>query len=267
MKYLSQKGFEIVVVDHHNPVVLEDKKTSVCPYVPWHINPYIEGMDGTLCAGQLCYELARFIHKDFENLIMPAIAGIADRCDTPETTEYIKRTGKEKEVLRKIGCAIDYISWNIRFDSGKGIYEELMEDQVLVDMLYERSENEIKRHVDALINAVQTEEFGNVRWNWIDLDKYLGRGYPPPGLVTGRIHDALIDENKATVTVGMLSDIGIFRATKPVIPVPTLVQELQKEMPHALVEGGGHECAGSIKFSLAYKEKFLEFIRKKLEKI
>jgi RecJ-like exonuclease len=61
-----------------------------------------------------------------------------------------------------------------------------------------------------------------------------------------------------------MPDSMIFRATAPLIPVPTLVKELAAAFPSANVEGGGHECAGSIKFLPAYFDDILGFIKGKM---
>ena len=64
-KILKTLGYEIMVVDHHNPVIIKDGKTSVCPYLELHLNPYMFGFDSQTSAGMLCYELARFIDEEF----------------------------------------------------------------------------------------------------------------------------------------------------------------------------------------------------------
>src|SRR3989338_4355273 len=65
MKTLQSLGFEVIVIDHHNPVEYKGNRTSVCPYILDHINPYMYGLDGQITAGMLSYEIGRMIHENF----------------------------------------------------------------------------------------------------------------------------------------------------------------------------------------------------------
>lgn len=102
LKTMKSMGFEMIVVDHHNPVVVENKKTSVDPYLSLHLNPYIEGLDSQTCAGMLAYELATWICKDYSNPSLPAVAGITDRSNIKELEDYINKSGKTRKELEEI---------------------------------------------------------------------------------------------------------------------------------------------------------------------
>ena len=81
------------------------------------------------------------------------------------------------------------------------------------------------------------------------------------------IHDkvALGKENTPVITIGYLSDMVIIRATKPVLPVAKIIKKLQKDIPQANPDGGGHECAGSIKFVSAHLTTVLENIKQHIK--
>ncbi|MFT4326582.1 MAG: DHH family phosphoesterase, partial [Candidatus Woesearchaeota archaeon] len=135
MKSMHALGHDIIVIDHHNPVVLENKKTAVCPYLIAHMNPYIEGLDGKTCCGMLNYELGRLIFDGFDSVIFAAISGISDRCDIQETEDYIAKTGIDREHLKNIGTVIDYVSYNLRFDTASDVYYEVLNNKKFVDTL------------------------------------------------------------------------------------------------------------------------------------
>jgi len=112
-------------------------------------------------------------------------------------------------------------------------------------------------------------EINGTVFSYIDLEKYTLRfTYPTPGKVIGMIHDTVAEgrENKAVLTIGYLSDMIIIRANKPVLPVQRIIEKLQKEMPQANVDGGGHEQAGTIKFVPAHLTSIIEWIKKELDK-
>lgn len=267
-KTLKSIGYEAIVIDHHNPVIINDGKTSVCPYLSYHLNPYMFGLDSKTCAGMLCYELARFIDEDFENELMPAISGISDRCDIEETEKYIQRTNKTRDELSKIGVAIDYLAYNLRFDSGKGLFEELYTNKELVHMINEKVNEGAETQLQSTLPYLRTQEIQGITLSWIDLEKYTLRfTYPTPGKVIGMIHDtvAIGKENTPAISLGIMSDMIIIRATKPVLPVQEIIATLNKELPEANVDGGGHEMAGTIKFVQAHSHDILERIKKMLK--
>ena len=270
MKALKMLGIEIIVVDHHNPVVLKDGLTAVCPYVALHLNPYMYGMDGQTCAGMLCYELGRMIWEEFDKPMMPAVAAISDRCTIPETDAYITNSGKDRETLGKMGVAIDFLAYHFRFDPGKGVFEEVFQKPELVGMINDQVRKGVETQLQSTLPYLRTQEIDGVIVSWIDLEKYTLRfTYPTAGKVIGLIHDqvALGKENTPVISLGCVSDMIIIRATKPILPVHKIIENLRKAMPEANVDGGGHECAGTIKFVSAHMGAVLDNIREQIRQL
>lgn len=268
MKTMKLLGIDVIVIDHHNPVIIENGKTAVCPYLLDHVNPYIYGLDSQTSAGMLCYEVGRMVYEGFENKLMPAIAGITDRCDIDETQRYIDATGKDREELGAIGVAIDYIAYQLKFDPGKGIFEELYVKPELVEMINEKVKQGTETQLQSTMPYLRTSEINGVIFSHIDLEKYTLRfTFPAPGRVIGAIHDKVVEQhpNHACLSIGCLSDMTIIRANQPVLPVQTIIDQLQKDFPEANVDGGGHEQAGTIKFVSAHFTPILERIKQMLK--
>ena len=264
MKTLKLMKYDVIVVDHHNPVILKDGKTAVCPYLLDHINPYMYGLDSQTSAGMMCYELGRMIYEEFDNPMMPAVAAISDRCNILETEEYIKNSGQTKAFLGKIGVAIDFMAYHMKFDPGKGLFEELYEKPELVNMINESVNEGSDSQLQSTMPYLRTQMINGVLFSHIDVEKYTLRfTYPTPGKVISMIHDK-VAVGKGTVpvlTIGYLSDMIIIRATQPVLPVQKIIERLQKDLPEANVDGGGHECAGTIKFVPAHLSNIIERIK------
>ncbi|MFA5763190.1 MAG: hypothetical protein WC915_00060 [archaeon] len=266
---LHNLGYEVIVIDHHNPTKFAKEqngelKTSVCEYLSLHLNPYMFGMDSKTNAGMLCYEIARLIDKDYDEPLIPAISAISDRSDIEETEAYIELTGKSREELTNIGIAIDFTSYNLRFASGSGVYEEILNNPLMVKMMVEKVFKGMETQLQSTLPYVRTMEIKDVVYSNIDLEKYTTRfTYPTPGKVIGMIHDKIVEEynNHKVLSIGYLSDMLIIRANKPVLPVATIIENLQKKFPSANVDGGGHECAGAIKFVSAHKDDILEEVK------
>jgi RecJ-like exonuclease len=269
VKAISSLGFEVIVVDHHNPVQIENKKTAVDDYVSMHLNPYIEGLDSQTSAGMLAYELARLISEDYENTALPAVAGISDRCTIPETDEYIKNSGKTRKELEEMGIAIDFISYNLKFDAGKGLYEQVFVNKEFVKTINEEVKKGVETQLQSTMPYLRTQDIGGVIFSSIDIEKYTVRfKYPAPGKVVGMIHDIVSAEKEAPhITIGYLSDMIIVRATKPVLPVDKMIKALTKAIPAANVDGGGHECAGAIKFVSAHLTDILENLKLQIKNL
>ena len=274
-KTLHNLGYEVIVIDHHNPTKFVGEqngelKTSVCEFLSLHLNPYMFGLDSQTCAGMLCYEIARLIDKDYEEATLPAVSGISDRCEIDETEEYIKVSEKSREELKNIGIAIDFASYNLRFASGKGLYEEIFENPLMVSMMSEEVAKGMETQLQSTLPYVRTREIKNVIYSNIDLEKYTMRfTYPNPGKVIGMIHDKMVEAHPSrdALSIGYLSDMLIVRANKPVLAVATIIENLQKKFPEANVDGGGHECAGAIKFVSAHRDSILEEVKNMLKEL
>lgn len=267
IRAITSLGFEVMVVDHHNPVIIEHKKTAVDDYVSFHLNPYIEGLDSKTCAGMLAYEVARLVFEEFNNPVLPAVAGISDRCDIPETEEYIKNSGKTRKELEEIGISIDFIAYNLKFDAGKGLFEQVFTNKEFVKVINEEVRKGVETQLQSTLPYLRTQEIEGVVFSSIDLEKYTLRfKYPAPGKVVGMIHDIVSAEKEAPhITIGYLSEMIILRATKPVLPIEKIVKKLKKDLPAANVDGGGHECAGAIKFVSAHLNAVIENIKQQIK--
>ena len=181
IRTIKSLGFEVVVVDHHNPVIIENKKTAVCPYVPLHLNPYIEGLDSKTCAGMLAYELARMIYEKYDSPMLPAIAGISDHCEIQETEDYIKKSGKSRKFLESIGVAIDFISYNLKFDGGRGLFEQVLVNEEFVTIINEEVKKGVETQLQSTLPYLRTQDIDGIVFSTIDLEKYTVRfKYPAP---------------------------------------------------------------------------------------
>lgn len=267
MKTLKTLDFEVIVVDHHNPVDYKGDKTSVCPYVLDHLNPYMYGFDGQIPAGALSYEIARLIHRDFDRPMFPAIAVVGDRSRIPEAEAYINNSGKSLEDIQKTVIAIDFLAYHFRFDAGEGVYEQIFEKPDFVNIINEEVNKGVETQLQSTLPYLRTQEIKGVVFSHIDLEKYTLRfTYPTPGKVIGMIHDkvAMGKENVPVISIGYLSDMIILRATKPILPIAKIIEKLQSDMPEANVDGGGHECAGTIKFVSAHLHAIIENIKQQI---
>jgi len=267
---LNTLGYEAIVIDHHNPVVLENGITAVDKYLSHHLNPYKLGLDGKTSAGMLCYEIGRFVWERFEEPKLPAVAGILDRCNIQETEDYITKTGMKREDLGKIGTAIDYISYQLKHDGGKGVHEILFENQDFVELINQEVTKGFETQLQSTLPYLRTQEINGILLSTIDVSKYTMKfTYPSPGLVISRIQEIVQAENesKVTITLGHMEDMIIIRASKPVLPVQKIIDTLVAKYPNANVDGGGHEVAGTIRFVSAFGETLLEEIRTMVKEV
>lgn len=270
LETLKILGYEAIVIDHHNPVVINNGVTSVDEFLVEHLNPYKHGLDSKTSAGMLCYEIGRFIYEKFDQNLFPAIAGIADRCDIEETEKYIGVTDMSREELGKIGTAIDYISYQLKHDSGKGVYEQLFENSNFVNLINQDVNKGFEYQLQSTLPYLRSQNINSVMFSTIDLEKYTMRfTYPTPGNVLSRIHEIVKKDNEESpvLTIGYLTDMFIVRASQPVLPVQKIINHLQEKFPTANVDGGGHEMAGAIRFVSAHRDELLEEVKQMVSKI
>jgi RecJ-like exonuclease len=204
------------------------------------------------------------VSENFELNLMPAVAGISDRCDTPETAQYIALTGKDKEYLGKIGTAIDYMSYQLKHDAGKGVFEQLFENYNFVLLINDEVRKGFENQLQCALPYLRSQEINGINFSTIDLEKYTMRfTYPGPGAVLSRVHEiaAKVNETLPSLTIGATEDMFIVRASQPILPVQEIIDSLKEKHPYANVNGGGHEMAGAIRFVGAHKDVLLEEIK------
>ncbi len=279
---------EVVVIDHHSPgnLITKDERNgeiygatvAVDEYVDTHVNPYLVGGDSQLTAGALATEVAHIINPEVKDLIMhlPAVAALGDRAESGEVYQYLKlaaQKGFTKEHLAQIAECVDFEAYFLRFMNGRGIMDTILavdnldKHKKMIDALY----NEYQKRVDtqlraALPNIKQTQLENGIYFNLIDVEKFAHKfTFPAPGKTCGFIHDKIIKdlgEDKPIVTLGHGPDFGVFRATDAVneqygFNVNEIVASMIEKVPQAGIDGGGHECAGSIKYIEGLGEEVL----------
>ncbi len=270
-------GMEFIVVDHHY-----SSKDVISSEVLTHINPFLVGEDGScFSAGMLCTELARLINpvKNIEQI--PAMAGYADRIDlrNPEAVdEYLKiakREGYSKELLHDISTVIDFVSSKIRFMEAREYIEVILgtpreKQKNLVTLMAPYIRKLEQKGLAIAKSNVEIETVGKTTLQKLDIENtFPGFGfYPKPGMLVGMVHDDLQKSKKIEklVSVGIMQSAITIRATDEAnFSVHDLIGILNKELPEAFVEGGGHKNAGSISFLPKKKDQVLKILKHFIE--
>jgi archaea-specific RecJ-like exonuclease len=275
---------EVVVVDHHYPGEVKDGKVAVDEYVDIHVNPYLVGGDSNITAGALAVELAKMINPQIKDklLHLPGIAAVGDHARSTEADKYIQIAadkGYNADDLDKIASCIDFEAFYLRFMNGRGIIDTILglsnreKHQKLVDTLYKELQRRVEWQLKAALPNLKTQKLANnIIFNVLDVEKYAHKfTFPAPGKTCGYVHDHIVQqygEEQPIVTLAYGPDFGVIRATDAVnelfgFNLNTIISKLMQEIPEAGVDGGGHECAGSLKFVEGLSQKVLsEFAQK-----
>lgn len=270
---------EVVVIDHHSPgeLLTKDEQNgeiygatvAVDEYVDTHVNPYLVGGDSQLTAGALATEVANIINPDVKDLIkhLPAVAALGDHAECGEVYQYLQlasEKGFTKEHLAKIAECVDFEAYFLRFMNGRGIMDTILavdnldKHEKMIDALYKEYQKRVDTQLKAALpNIKKTQLENGIYFNLIDVEKFAHKfTFPAPGKTCGFVHDHIIKElgeDKPIVTLGHGPDFGVFRATDAVneefgFNVNDIVSTMIERVPSAGIDGGGHECAGSIKY-------------------
>ena len=287
---------EVVVIDHHSPGELLTTEVrdgeivgatvAVDEYVDTHVNPYLVGGDSQLTAGALACEVAHIINPAVKDLIMhlPAVAALGDHAESGEVYQYLElaaQKGFTKKHLAQIAECVDFEAYFLRFMNGRGIMDTILavdnldKHEKMIDALYKEYQKRVDTQLKAALPNIQKTQFENgIYFNVIDVEKYAHKfTFPAPGKTCGFVHDRIIKElgeDKPIVTLGHGPDFGVFRATDAVneeygFNVNDIVSVLAQRVPSAGIDGGGHECAGSIKYIEGLGEEVLSELLKEIQ--
>lgn len=249
-------GMTFIVVDHH---FFEEDVISKEVLV--HINPFLVEEDGSrFSAGMLCTELARFINKDVAIDQIAAMAGIADRINNEEAInqylELAKKKGYTKDLLSEIAEVIDFVSSKLRFMEAREYIEVLFgepmdKQKALVELMGPYIHKMAKKGLEIAKTAATREVIGKTTLQLLKVEEVYPRGfYPKPGKCNGLMHDYTAENGTPNlVSAGVLPDVLTIRATdESNFSVHDFIEYIEKNLPQAFPEGGGHKNAGAIKF-------------------
>jgi len=273
------------VVDHHYPGEVLDGRVDVDEYVDTHVNPYLVGGDSQITAGALSVEIAKMINPEIAERILhlPGIAAVGDHARSEEAESYIElaaERGYDREDLERIAACIDFEAFYLRFMNGRGIIDTILglgsldKHKKLVDALYREYERKVDTQLRAAIPNLKSTELPNgILLNVLDVEKYSHRfTFPAPGKTCGFVHDYMVQkhgEERPIITLAYGPDFGVIRATDAVnekfgFNLNEIVWELAEEIPEAVIDGGGHECAGSLKYVEGLSKKVLGAFAEKI---
>lgn len=272
-------GIEVVVIDHHFPGEVTDGRVAVDDYVDTHVNPYLVGGDSQITAGALAVEVAKMINPDVKDRLIhfPGIAAVGDHARSEEAEAYIKlaeEKGYSRDDLDKVATCIDFEAFFLRFMNGRGIIDTILglgdqdKHEKLVDALYKESGRRVETQMRAALPNLKTQELPNgLVFSVLDVEKFAHKfTYPAPGKTCGFVHDNVVQrygEERPIVTLAFGPDFSVIRATDAVNEIygfnlNNIVSKLAVEIPAAGIDGGGHECAGSLKFIEGLSKEVLD---------
>jgi RecJ-like exonuclease len=272
-------GIEIVVIDHHFPGEVIDGRVEVDEYVDVHVNPYLVGGDSQITAGALSVEVAKMVNPDIKDKIMhlPGIAAVGDHASSDEAEQYITMAdtkGYNRETLDKIAACVDFEAFYLRFMNGRGIMDTILDlenrekHEKLLNALHNEYLKRVKNQLRAALPNLKSQELANgVLFNVLDVEKYSHRfTFPAPGKTCGFVHDSMVQKHgKETpiITLAYGPDFGVIRATDAVnekfgFNLNEVILKLNDAIPEAGIDGGGHECAGSLKYLEGLSKEVLE---------
>ncbi|HUU79154.1 MAG TPA: OB-fold nucleic acid binding domain-containing protein [candidate division Zixibacteria bacterium] len=278
INFAKHFGINVSVLDHHFPDKIIQKNVEI------HANPYYYDGDYNLCSGMLGVELARIVNPNISDKIdyIAAIAGLTDRVQGKALEQYLsraKKKGLSEDFLRKIGLAIDYQQYFLRFSDGKNIIDSLFgfenlnskAHQEFVEFLANEAQTAIDQQLEICLAHLKEEILPNdIILVSIDVEKFARRfEFPSPGKSTGAVHDKICQQNpeKAVITLGLGPDFVVLRSKGAIINFPKIITNLKKKMPQAGADGGGHEVVGTVKFVEGMQLEVLDFLKKTFSKV
>ena len=272
---LAHYDIPIAVVDHHHP-----DPEAVEELLDAHVNPYLHDEDYRITTGMMCVELARLIDPSITEELehVPAVAGLSDRSKAEVMDEYVALAadaGYDETDLLDIGEALDYAAHWLRYSEGKTLVNDALNvgcddperHEELVEFLSERAARDVDKQLGAVDEHVEHERLASGAHLYrIDLDEYAHRfTYPAPGKTTGELHDTKVQETgDPVITIGYGPDFSVLRSDGVRLDIPTMVTELNEELPEAGVSGGGHLVVGSIKFVKGRRRSVIETLVEKM---
>ncbi len=259
-------GFDVVVIDHHDPGVLDEKNESlICKETLAHVNPHLKGLGHGISASMLSYQLAAYIDNFNEPMAqLAAVGGVADKCEGEDIDFLIEKSGSSRDELANLALYVDFEIFQTKFNHAKSTLQEFMtgskELQTKIISLYqpllEKFEEETTLTVNHYLEEQKLEKFTLFSLNG-EITKQRGTYYALRNLaaIVNKKHSEIVPRVVFIYTDSIL----VIRADPSDLPfdINVFIKQLQKDLPYAQINGGGHNVAGSIKYIPAAKEEVL----------
>ena len=137
----------------------------------------------------------------------------------------------------------------------------------MINALYKEYRRRVDNQLKAAIPNLKRSKLDNgIYFNVLDVEKYAHKfTFPAPGKTCGFVHDSVVQsigEDKPIVTLAYGPDFGVIRATDAVnemfgFNLNDVIPKIAVKVPQSGLDGGGHECAGSLKFVEGLSEDVL----------
>lgn len=269
LKTLSAYGVDLIVIDHH-PAFSENDN-----YISIHINPWlVDGDSGVVC-GMLCAELARMIDssKEEEMGLLAALSGAGDKSQNTEMKQYADIAGQKGcniEELSSISDALNYISSNIGYMESRQMIDDLLfgdreKQKQIVGIITKELNIRKQELLFAIKKYIEKKEHNGVIIAKLNTGTIISHGQYPSGAKAISIAKEYLENEfkKNVVAMGYGDSFITFRISHPLLlDMNKIKEQLAADLPHALVQGGGHAHAGTIKFCSAAKEEVMDLTEK-----
>jgi RecJ-like exonuclease len=185
--------------------------------------------------------------------------------------KYVELSGLSREELRDLALAVEFEGFYFRFKSASTIVHELLgfgrkdRQKKLVELLSSYAKEAIEEQLSTGLENVKVQILPNgVALAAFDVESYSRKfTFPPPGKLTGEIHDRLKEKYGKIVTIGYGPDFAIIRSEGVNLDIPRLVEQLKREV-NACIDGGGHLVVGSLKFVEGKRKEVLAKLASKI---
>jgi RecJ-like exonuclease len=241
---VNAAGIKIVVIDHHPPA----KEISSLALL---VSPFSVGGSSDYTTGLVAFEVAK------------KVAGEADASLAAYSLQGDKSAFAEKKHFLE-PVAIDFIA-SVEENPSLEKYEKIIADKEKIKILYKKAMASIERILKQCeLHSKIRELPGGIKLVLVKITKMVKKGdYPPKGKALNFIQEKFLRKLGAgLVSIGYGEDSINVRADAVAFErgfrSSELIKTLKEEMGYAIVSGGGHEQAASIRIRAEFSEKVLE---------
>ena len=197
------------------------------------------------------------INPDISDTIkhLPAVSAVGDRSEAPEAEKYISLVSDRYslEELKDMALALDYEQFWLKFSSGKGLIDDILDlgdhetHKKLVSLLCEQANAMIKEQLETCLFNVKSHKLANgAIMNVIDVENYARNSPSRHRKTSGEVHDVLTKRHpdKPVVTIGYGPDFAVIRSKGVLMNIPKIVRELREE-----IKGAGVSVEGILSWA------------------
>jgi len=248
LELVKSAGIETIIIDHHP----YDEK----PVVDHYLSPWDCGGNSMYPAGYILCELVKHFIDNDQLTLLSTVSLAGDKSALYTVTE------KDK----KYALTLDYLATYSRFPNTLSFYSNVLKDNNLLCSISLMAEEKLESIRKSAKHYTKEKKFGNLKVILLQVDKItLKHDFPSKSKAAGTVFEMYEDPVVLIAYGKKLITMRVSKSAQKTVSAREIIKIMKQKFHHAILSGGGHDAAASMRCEPEMMNIIIEEIVKLIE--